>query len=461
MTSRSHRKLWPALTASVLALMACFDEPLPMQARDGGDDDAGDDDAGVIISPCTDTPDGFACGDGHICVSHRCVQSRCGDGVRSGAEACDDGNQRIDDDCTPSCRIIPAVCGDMHVGAGEECDDGNRIDDDSCSNLCRAHATSIDAGGPSITDNCPRLEAALTITPYVGEDERLTDRYFTIEARVTAAPGYLSWFHTQGYGDLYRDSDQPLRVSFACTTMAAEQEATIYFSGAHPYCTPIATSVTVTCGPPFIQLGGGGAGGSAGTGGDGGSAGSGGEGGSAGASGTGGESGGGAGGSAGGAGGGGRSFDQLNAECRQCAAESYTLELAGEDVYGKCFGTVESPAFRQACIDAFVCSTLADDGMPGRGDDCAQNQVNGAITCYCGQPYSEANCTNDSIGPQGECQEAWEVAAGCDQISDVSDRANCVLDNFQAFTTPAGIASYAVVLQQGACESACLNTAHP
>jgi cysteine-rich repeat protein len=59
----------------------------------------------------------------------------CGDGRVEGREECDDGNDRADDACLPSCQI--ARCGDgvvrRHV---EDCDDGNRLEGDGCTGAC-------------------------------------------------------------------------------------------------------------------------------------------------------------------------------------------------------------------------------------------------------------------------------------------------------------------------------------
>ena len=60
----------------------------------------------------------------------------CGDGVVSGAEQCDDGNQVNTDACTNACRN--AACGDTFVQAGvEQCDDGNQVNTDACTATCR------------------------------------------------------------------------------------------------------------------------------------------------------------------------------------------------------------------------------------------------------------------------------------------------------------------------------------
>lgn len=64
----------------------------------------------------------------------RITWSRCGDGVVSGAEVCDDGNTDNTDSCTNSCAV--ARCGDGIVAQTEACDDGNTDNTDDCSNSC-------------------------------------------------------------------------------------------------------------------------------------------------------------------------------------------------------------------------------------------------------------------------------------------------------------------------------------
>ena len=97
----------------------------------------------------------------------RPVAARCGDGIRDGNEACDDGNMSNTDSCTNACELARCgdefkqpgeqcdppgalsprgercsdicrweFCGDGDVSLREECDDGNTIDEDSCTNAC-------------------------------------------------------------------------------------------------------------------------------------------------------------------------------------------------------------------------------------------------------------------------------------------------------------------------------------
>ncbi|MAO82815.1 MAG: hypothetical protein CMH50_02890 [Myxococcales bacterium] len=60
---------------------------------------------------------------------------RCGDGVVSGDEACDDGNDLDGDACLNDCTV--AFCGDGVVRTGmESCDDGNSDPRDGCTDAC-------------------------------------------------------------------------------------------------------------------------------------------------------------------------------------------------------------------------------------------------------------------------------------------------------------------------------------
>ena len=78
--------------------------------------------------------DGTGCSSG-ICVQGGCVSPRCGDGIFSAPEACDDGNQSNVDECTSECKN--AVCGDGYLQLGvEACDDGNAVNGDGCDNNC-------------------------------------------------------------------------------------------------------------------------------------------------------------------------------------------------------------------------------------------------------------------------------------------------------------------------------------
>jgi cysteine-rich repeat protein len=70
-----------------------------------------------------------------LCRDGVCVVARCGDGVLDIGEACDDGNEIDDDDCTNNCTV--PTCGDGVVQTGEQCDEGAaNADDRACTTRC-------------------------------------------------------------------------------------------------------------------------------------------------------------------------------------------------------------------------------------------------------------------------------------------------------------------------------------
>ena len=78
--------------------------------------------------------------------------SVCGNGIRSGAETCDDGNVAPNDGCSATCAIETGfactgspsicgpICGNSVTHAPETCDDGNTTASDGCSTTCRVEA---------------------------------------------------------------------------------------------------------------------------------------------------------------------------------------------------------------------------------------------------------------------------------------------------------------------------------
>ena len=109
-----------------------------------------------------------ACDDGNsdnsdACLNS-CVAATCGDGiVQTGVEACDDGNSVNSDACLNTC--VAATCGDgiVHTGV-EACDDGNSVNSDACLNTCvaatcgdgivRTGVEACDDGNAVNGDNC-------------------------------------------------------------------------------------------------------------------------------------------------------------------------------------------------------------------------------------------------------------------------------------------------------------------
>lgn len=101
-------------------------------------------DAGVIseedAASCAARDDGEPCASDMHCFGQRCLPNLCGDGVVSGVEQCDDGNQEWGDGCGRDCTFDEPGCGDGMLMEPEECDDGNWVDEDACSNGCLLNA---------------------------------------------------------------------------------------------------------------------------------------------------------------------------------------------------------------------------------------------------------------------------------------------------------------------------------
>jgi cysteine-rich repeat protein len=66
----------------------------------------------------------------------------CGDGEKTKAEECDDGNLDPGDGCSDACRI--EACGNERVDFGEACDDGNPVSGDGCDANCTVTACGND-----------------------------------------------------------------------------------------------------------------------------------------------------------------------------------------------------------------------------------------------------------------------------------------------------------------------------
>jgi len=92
------------------------------------------------------------------------ASGRCGDGVLTRDEACDDGNQVGADGCAADCLAVEpgyscsppgaachvvALCGDGIVASNEPCDDGALVDGDGCSARCKLEPGFKCEGQPS------------------------------------------------------------------------------------------------------------------------------------------------------------------------------------------------------------------------------------------------------------------------------------------------------------------------
>ena len=92
----------------------------------------------------------------------------CGDTVRTGGEACEQGNTTNGDGCSASCNVepgwsctaaVPAVCtpicGDGIRTGTEQCDQGNVANGDGCSSTCQIETGWTCTGSPSVcTTTC-------------------------------------------------------------------------------------------------------------------------------------------------------------------------------------------------------------------------------------------------------------------------------------------------------------------
>src|SRR5512142_2040163 len=98
----SIRRLWvPALALAALAVTGCNKEPAALTC-----------------------PTGVYCPAGARCATDQaiCIFNSCGDHVREGEEACDDGNNLDGDGCSADC-MSDETCGNGRTDAvkGEEC----------------------------------------------------------------------------------------------------------------------------------------------------------------------------------------------------------------------------------------------------------------------------------------------------------------------------------------------------
>jgi cysteine-rich repeat protein len=108
------------------------------------------------------------------------LESACGNHQLDAGEECDDGNDRGDDACLPSCLM--ARCGDgVQRKDVEECDDGNRLEGDGCTSACLACPR-----GPN------RFSSAANGHCYWREDQPLS--FAEAAARCVSGDGHLVTF---------------------------------------------------------------------------------------------------------------------------------------------------------------------------------------------------------------------------------------------------------------------------
>lgn len=129
----------------------------------------------VCADLLTDNQNCGACGNVcpgiQVCLNSACATPPpvCGDGIKSGTEACDDGNLTNGDGCSSTCQVEPGfacagnpsvcapICGDGIRSGAEACDDGNLSNGDGCSSTCQVEPGFSCVGSPSVctsTSSC-------------------------------------------------------------------------------------------------------------------------------------------------------------------------------------------------------------------------------------------------------------------------------------------------------------------
>lgn len=130
----------------------CGDGILSVRERcDDGNTSNGD----GCSNRCDNEP-GYACaGEPSVCAAV------CGNGVVNAGEECDDGDTDVGDGCDGRCRVEPgyacpatlpcaASCGDGLLNPGEACDDGDALGGDGCSASCQVERGFDCVGTPSV-----------------------------------------------------------------------------------------------------------------------------------------------------------------------------------------------------------------------------------------------------------------------------------------------------------------------
>ncbi|MEP7123021.1 MAG: DUF4215 domain-containing protein, partial [Byssovorax sp.] len=123
----------------------------------------------------------------------------CGDGIKAGAEACDDGNTVAGDGCSATCTVqagytcagspsvCTPICGDGIKTGTEQCDDGNLANGDCCNSACQIEAgCEVEPNGTIATaNNFATLSIAKKINGFVSPVGDLDDFLVTIPAGAT------------------------------------------------------------------------------------------------------------------------------------------------------------------------------------------------------------------------------------------------------------------------------------
>jgi hypothetical protein len=157
------------------------------------------------------------CSGGTICVGMRCSAPRCGDGRKTAAELCDDGNANAvggygqKGKCTTECKPAP-YCGDGAKNGAEACDDmsSGRTDLGSCNAECTGtyekklikktgETYSSNLGGPSGADSiCQKEFGSAWKAMVVGGNRVATKTPFKGDGQNWVIQKYTHYFNDSG-----------------------------------------------------------------------------------------------------------------------------------------------------------------------------------------------------------------------------------------------------------------------
>ncbi len=169
----------------------------------------------------------------------------CGDGVKNGPEACDDGNQTSGDGCSASCTVeagftcvgsaptrCSPVCGDGLVVTGEACDDRNTNACGTCNATCSVAQPLAKASGVITCIAGSALRDGETVT--------LSDGFISqVFELVVSSTGT---FHAPAAGNIAVD----VATTDTATTVASKLSAAIGTSALRVTKSSTAATVTVT-----------------------------------------------------------------------------------------------------------------------------------------------------------------------------------------------------------------------
>ena len=234
----------------------------PNEFCDDGNEELGDgcEDCMIVDIPIGNNcdPEGADCVDGSYCDDGGiCVIFSCGDGVESGEEECDDGNQEGGDGCE-ECLIVGVpvgnaceadgfdcvegsycsegdvpvctehLCGDAVVGPDEDCDDGGNENGDGCDAVCIIEPIAEVTGGGNFPSSFEEgaydefevfLEVPATIMAEVTDAEGTCD--------MSGADPYLELFSLEEGARVQLDSDDDSGTG-RCSKLTHPVEAGIY-----------------------------------------------------------------------------------------------------------------------------------------------------------------------------------------------------------------------------------------